>query len=81
MSIFDSWSIREVRSDGEKFKAICKINDGYEHSLTVGKEYEIIMAGYIMPMNPLCELIGDTNSKVTCHVLRFEKVVVNDNNI
>lgn len=72
-SLYDSWTIEDTNNIGQKFKAICLANRGYENHLTVGKVYTIYISARILPMSPLCELIGDTGKNVECHLTRFEK--------
>lgn len=72
--MFGNWTIEEARSIGKKFKARCIRNDCYESSLTIGKEYEIEIAERILPMSPMCDLLGDNGIETTCHLTRFEKI-------
>lgn len=72
--IYDSWSIEETENIGQKFKARCKANYGYENTLKVGEIYEIEITPHILPMSPLCKGVGINNKKFECHLTRFEKV-------
>ena len=72
-SLYDSFSLEDVRNIGGVYRAKCLYNRGYEYSLTVGKIYDITMGEGILPMTPLCTLMGD-DGKVCCHLTRFEKL-------
>lgn len=72
--MFGTWTIDEERDFGKRFKARCFRNDGYEETLTIDKEYEIEIVEPILPMSPLCECDGDKGTRITCHLMRFEKI-------
>lgn len=71
--IYGNWTIEESQAIGQKFKAICKANYGYENYLTEGKEYEITIRERILPMSPLCSFITDKKEPGAAHLTRFEK--------
>lgn len=73
-SIYDSFSIEDAGSVGKKFPAICKANYGYESHLSCGKEYEIEITPRILPLSPLCKLVGNTGKVIECHLHRFDKL-------
>jgi hypothetical protein len=72
-SLYGSFTIKEATSVGNKFKARCKANYGYERDLTIGSLYEIETTPRILPMTPLCKLVGDSGREIECHLERFEK--------
>lgn len=78
MSFYGSFTIDEAADNGRKFKAFCKSNYGYEHCLTIGKEYEIEVTPRILPMSPLCSFMGDNGKPGECHLERFEKESVDE---
>ena len=71
--LYDSFSLEDTDNIGGVYRAKCLANRGYEDSLTVGKIYDITMNEGILPMTPLCTLMGD-NGTVCCHLSRFEKL-------
>lgn len=73
-SIYDSFSIEDVENIGATFQVKCIANRGMENHLTIGKMYQIEIIEPILPMSPLCELIGDTGKSCGCHLSRFEKI-------
>jgi hypothetical protein len=73
-SLYGTWTIAETDSIGKKFKAICKGNRGMEEHLTTNKEYTVTITPRILPMSPLCSLVGDTGKLCECHLERFDKV-------
>lgn len=72
-SLYDTFTIEEAQNIGKKFIVKCKSNLGYEGKLTEGKIYQIEIIDRILPMSPLCKLIGDNGKEVACHLHRFEK--------
>jgi hypothetical protein len=73
-SFYGSWTIKEAKSVGKKFKAVCNANYSYEGKLTVGKEYIITIEPRILPMSPLCSFINDKGNKSEVHLERFTKI-------
>ena len=72
-SLYGSFTIKEAHDIGKKYRARCKTNNGYEHTLTEGREYEIEITPSILPGSPLCSFLGDDGSKCECHLDRFDK--------
>jgi hypothetical protein len=72
-SLYDSFTIEEVRDAGRKFKATCIADYGYEQHLTVGKEYDIEVTPPLS-LSPLCKFIGDRGVTCEAHLHRFIKV-------
>ncbi len=60
---------------GTVYKAVCKMNRGYEHHLTNDKIYIITITPRILPMSPLCSFIGDKGKTCECHLYRFHNVI------
>lgn len=73
MAFYGDFTIEEAKDIGKQFQAVCKINYGYEYSLTVGREYLITIVPRILPMSPLCEFISDRGKLNCCHLERFAK--------
>ncbi len=73
-SLYDSFSVKDVKNTGGAYKVKCIANRGYEGLLTIGKEYQITVTEPIMPMSPLCIVVADNGRKATCHIHRFEKI-------
>ena len=71
-SLYGTFTIDDAAAIGSKFKAMCKANYGYEGHLTVYSIYEIEVMPRILPMSPLCKLIGDKGKEIECHLERFE---------
>lgn len=72
-NLYGTFTTEDAANIGNKVKARCKANYGYEGRLTVDRIYEVEITPRILPMSPLCKLIGDKGKGVECHLERFEK--------
>lgn len=73
-NFYGDFTIEEAKDVGAKHKVKCKSNNGYERTLTIGKDYEIEITPRILSMSPLCKFVGDNKKKGECHLERFEKI-------
>jgi len=66
---------------GRKMKVICVRNGSYEHCITVGKEYEIEITPKLLPLSPLWAFVGDNGKSGECHLDRFKKKEIQNENV
>lgn len=69
-----NFTIEEAESIGKQFRAKRDLNWGYESSLTIGKEYLIIIDHRILTYSPLCVYKGDDGEMHRAHLERFTKI-------
>ena len=74
-NLFGSFTLAEAKDVGRKIKVVCIGDRGYSGKLTCSREYEVEITPCILPMSPLCKLIGDDGVMCECHLERFEKIV------
>ena len=59
---------------GEKYRAVCVEQTGYESCLTIGDEYDIEIAVPILEDSPVCRFVGNNGKTGLAHLKRFKLV-------